>query len=81
MDDLFEYGLNLMQSFCKLCECIYDNNLLFVENATYATKIERPAAKISEFTYGPLKAPGCVNDNSANVAIELVSAPDRWALR
>lgn len=34
MDDLLKYGLNLMQSFCNLCECAYDNNLLFVENAT-----------------------------------------------
>lgn len=73
-----------MQSCVCVCvcdECFYDNNLLFVENATYATKMARPAAKISELTYGPLKAPGCVKSNWANEAIELVSAADRWALR
>lgn len=46
----------------------YDNNLLLVENATYATKMDKPAAKISELTHGPLKAPGCETITEANSA-------------
>lgn len=59
----------------------YDNNLLFVESAMYATRIDKPAAKISELTHGPLKAPGCETATSASGVTDDVSAPERCALR
>lgn len=65
---------------CYLCFA-HDNNLLFVENAMYATKIDKPAAKISELTHGPLNAPGCEITTSANAETDCTSAPDLWALR
>lgn len=55
----------------------YDKSLLLVENATYATKMDKPAAKISEFTHGPLNAPECDTTTSANAGTDSMSAPER----
>lgn len=59
----------------------YDNNLLFVENAMYATKIAKPAARISELTQGPLNAPECGIVTVANGVIDSTRSLERWALR
>lgn len=67
------------QSFTILT--VYANNLLFVEKATYATSVDKPAAKMTELTHGPLNAPGWETMTEASSATDAVSTPERWALR
>lgn len=55
----------------------YETSLLFVAKATYAIPTEMIAAKTSEFTYGPLNAPGCLTLKLASDLTDSTFSPER----
>lgn len=60
---------------------VYASSLLLVASAMYAMPQDSRAARISEFTHGPLNAPAWYTLMVARAGTLLMSAPERCALR